>query len=92
MARKKRCGPVWISTGSHEPGPIVRIPAELNEGIRKWYTVGEECWYRVGANRWYMVGEDYWYRVGANTWYITAEDNWYSVTRGVTGVTRRNRE
>ena len=52
--------------------------------IRRWYIVGEDDWYMVGANPWYIVGEDHWYMVGANPWYIIAEDYWYIVARGVT--------
>jgi hypothetical protein len=57
-----------------------------SHGIRRWYIVGEDDWYMVGANPWYIVGEDHWYIVGANPWYIIAEDYWYIVARGVTSL------
>ncbi len=53
-------------------------------GIRRWYIVGEDDWYMVGANPWYIVGEDRWYMVAANSWYMIAEEYWYIVARGRT--------
>ena len=53
-------------------------------GIRRWYIVGEDDWYMVGANPWYIVGEDRWYMVAANSWYMIAEEYWYIVARGLT--------
>jgi len=67
--------------------PDHALPFGGDDGIRKWYIVGEECWYMVSANTWYIVGEDSWYMVGANTWYIMPEDYWYIVVRGVTSRT-----
>ena len=55
-------------------------------GIRRWYIVGEDDWYMVGANPWYIVGEDRWYMVAANSWYMTAEEYWYIVARGLTEI------
>ncbi len=55
-------------------------------GIRRWYIVGEDDWYMVGANPWYIVGEDRWYMVAANSWYMIAEEYWYIVARGLTAI------